>query len=73
MRVRNVLKGAGLVTASAALVTLITFAGILAFTFYNSSDWSGSAPIQAVSAALTREGTRSPGRTSWRRAAGPCC
>ena len=57
MRVRNVLKGAGLVTASAALVTLITFAGILAFTFYNSSDWNGSAPIRAVSAALTREGT----------------
>ena len=56
MRVRNVLKGAGLVTASAALVTLITFAGILAFTFYNSSDWNGSAPIRAVSAALTREG-----------------
>ena len=67
MRVRNVLKGAGLVTVSAALVTLITFAGILAFTFYNSSDWNGSAPIRAV---FTTGGTAS---RLYRRHIEPVC
>ena len=36
MNLRSLLKGAILVTASAALIAVITMAGILAFVFYHS-------------------------------------
>lgn len=58
MRMRSLLKGAGLVAAAAALIVLVTLAGLLAFVFYNTStgrDWS--APVGEVSQALTWDGT----------------
>ena len=57
MNVRSILKGSGLVTASAALIALVTLVGILVFTFYNISDRDGSASIREISAALTWDGT----------------
>ncbi len=45
MNLRSLLKGAMLVTASAALIAVITMAGILAFVFYHSDggrSWSVS-------------------------------
>ena len=58
MSLRSFFKGAMLVTAAAALVTLITLMGILAFIFYNSDggrDWGVS--LSQVSQALTWDGT----------------
>ena len=58
MRMRSLLKGAGLVAAAAALIVLVTLAGLLAFVAYNTStgrDWS--APVGEVSRALTWDGT----------------
>ena len=58
MSLRSFFKGAVLVTAAAALVTLITLIGILAFIFYNSDggrDWG--VPLSQVSQALTWDGT----------------
>ena len=55
MNVRSILKGSGLVTASAALIALVTLVGILVFTFYNISDRDGSASIR-------RSPPPSPGR-----------
>lgn len=57
MNLRSIVKGALLVTASAALVAFITMAGILAFIWYNSSggkNWGVS--VSQVSDSLTREG-----------------
>ena len=45
MSLRSIFKGAMLVTASAALIAVITLAGILAFVFYHSDggrDWGVS-------------------------------
>ena len=58
MSLRSIFKGAMLVTAAAALVSFITLAGILAFTFYNSDggrDWG--VPVSEVSQSLTWDGT----------------
>lgn len=58
MSLRSIFKGAMLVTASAALIAVITMAGILAFVFYHSDggrNWSVS--ITCVSDALTCDGT----------------
>ena len=58
MNLRSVLKGALLVTASAALIALITIAGVLAFLWYSSSGgryWGVS--VSQVSVSLTREGS----------------
>lgn len=57
MNLRSFFKGAMLVTASAALIAIITLAGLLAFTFYNSDggrDWG--VPARAVSNALVWDG-----------------
>lgn len=56
MNLRSIVKGALLVTASAALIAFITMVGILAFIWYNSSggrNWGVS--VSQVSAALTKE------------------
>ena len=47
MSLRSLLKGAILVTASAALIAGITIAGILAFVFYHSDggrSWTSRCP-----------------------------
>ena len=58
MSLRSIFKGAMLVTASAALIAVITLAGILAFVFYHSDggrDWGVS--MTKASSALTWDGT----------------
>ena len=58
MNLRSLLKGAILVTASAALIAVITLAGILAFIFYHSDGGrSWDAPVSRISSALTWDGT----------------
>lgn len=58
MSLRGLSKGALLVTASAALITVITMAGILAFIFYHSDGGrSWSVSITRVSDTLTWNGT----------------
>lgn len=58
MSLRGLFKGALLVTASAALITVITMAGILAFIFYHSDGGrSWSVSITRVSDTLTWNGT----------------
>ena len=58
MSLRSIFKGAMLVTASAALIAVITIAGILALAFYYSDGGrSWSVSVTRVSAALTYDGT----------------
>ena len=58
MSLRSIFKGAMLVTASAALIAVITIAGILAVAFYYSDGGrSWSVSITRVSDALTYDGT----------------
>ena len=58
MSLRSIFKGAMLVTASAALIAVITIAGILALAFYYSDGGrSWSVSITHVSDALTYDGT----------------
>ena len=58
MNLRSLLKGAILVTASAALIAVITMAGILAFVFYHSDGGrSWSVSVSSVSSTLTWNGT----------------
>ena len=58
MNLRSLLKGAILVTASAALIAVITIAGILAFVFYHSDGGrSWDAPVSKISSALVWDGT----------------
>ncbi len=58
MSLRSLLKGAVLVTASAALIAVITLAGILAFVFYHSDGGrSWDTPVSRISSALTWNGT----------------
>ena len=58
MSLRSIFKGAMLVTASAALIAVITIAGILALAFYYSDGGrSWSVSITRVSDALTYDGT----------------
>ena len=57
MKLRNLLKGAMLVTASVLLILFVMGLGCFAFGCYIVSDGQGwSAPIEKISAALTREG-----------------
>ena len=57
MSLRSIFKGAMLVTASAALIAVITIAGILALAFYYSDGGrSWSVSITRVSDALTYDG-----------------
>ena len=59
MNLRSLLKGAILVTASAALIAVITMAGILAFVFYHSDGgWSWDISVSRVSSTLTWDGTK---------------
>ena len=56
MNLRSILKGALLVTVSAALIAFITIAGFLAFIWYNSSggeNWGVS--VSQVSSSLARD------------------
>lgn len=58
MSVRSFLKGALLVAASAALITIVTLLGIFAFIYANTDggrDWSTS--MEALSDTLTWDGT----------------
>ncbi len=58
MKMRSLLKGAGLVAASAALIVALTLVGIWSFIFYNTDsgrDWS--APVGEISQALTWDGS----------------
>ena len=58
MSLRSLLKGAVLVTASAALIAVITMVGILAFIFYHSDggrNWAIS--VSRVSSTLTWDDT----------------
>ena len=58
MSLRSLLKGAVLVTASAALIAGITIAGILAFVFYHSDGGrSWDVSVSRVSSTLTWDGT----------------
>ena len=58
MNLRSLLKGAILVTASAALIAVITMAGILAFVFYHSDGGrSWDVSVSSVSSTLTWNGT----------------
>ena len=58
MSLRSLLKGAVLVTASAALIAVITMAGILAFVFYHSDGGrSWGVSVSSVSSTLTWNGT----------------
>ncbi len=58
MSLRSIFKGAVLVTASAALIAVITIVGILAFVFYHSNGGrSWDAPVSRISSALTWDGT----------------
>ena len=58
MNLRSLLKGAILVTASAALIAVITMAGILAFVFYHSDGGrSWGVSVSRVSSTLTWNGT----------------
>ena len=58
MSLRSLLKGAVLVTASAALIAGITIAGILAFVFYHSDGGrSWDISVSRVSSTLTWNGT----------------
>ena len=58
MNLRSLLKGAVLVTASAALIAVITMAGILAFVFYHSDGGrSWDVSVSSVSSTLTWNGT----------------
>ena len=58
MNLRSLLKGAILVTASAALIAVITMAGILAFVFYHSDGGrSWDISVSRVSSTLTWDGT----------------
>ena len=58
MSLRSIFKGAILVTASAALIAVITIVGILALAFYYSDGGrSWSVSITRVSDALTYDGT----------------
>ena len=58
MSLRSLLKGAVLVTASAALIAVITLAGILAFVFYHSDGGrSWDVSVSSVSSTLTWNGT----------------
>ena len=58
MKLRNLLKGAILVTVSALLIAVVTLLGLIAFLYYNSNggrDWS--TPMQKLSNALIWDGT----------------
>ena len=58
MSLRSIFKGVMLVTLSAALIAVITIAGILAFVFYHSDGgrrWD--APVSKISSALIWDGT----------------
>lgn len=58
MSLRSIFKGAMLVTASAALIAVITIAGILALAFYYSDGGrSWSVSLTRVSEALSYDGT----------------
>ena len=58
MNLRSLLKGAILVTASAALIAAVTVTGILAFIFYHSDGGrSWDAPVSRISSALVWDGT----------------
>ena len=58
MSLRSIFNGAMLVTASAALIAVITIAGILALAFYYSDGGrSWSVSVTRVSDALTYDGT----------------
>ncbi len=58
MNLRSLLKGAILVTASAALIAVITMAGILAFVFYHSDGGrSWDVSVSRVSSTLSWNGT----------------
>ena len=58
MSLRSLLKGAVLVTASAALIAGITIAGILAFVFYHSDGGrSWDVSVSRVSSTLSWNGT----------------
>ena len=57
MRFRSLLKGATLVTASAALIAVVMMLGIFSFAYYNSNggrDWS--TPLAKLSNTLTWDG-----------------
>ena len=57
MSLRSLFKGALLVTASAALIAVITIAGVLAFVFYHSDGGrSWDMPVSMISSALTWDG-----------------
>ena len=58
MKLRSLLKGAMLVTASALLIAAVTLLGLLAFIYYNSNggqDWN--TPMEQLSEALVWDGT----------------
>lgn len=58
MSLRSLFKGALLVTASAALIAIVTIVGILAFIFYHSDggrSWDMS--VSRISSTLTWDGT----------------
>ena len=53
MKARGLLKGAGLVAASAVLIVAVILAGILSFVYYNTAAgrvWG--VPLRLLSAAL---------------------
>ena len=57
MKLRNLFKGAVLVTASVFLVFVVMVLGCFAFGCYIVSDGQGwSAPVEKISASLTRDG-----------------
>ena len=58
MKLRNLLKGAMLVTVSALLIAVVTLLGLIAFLYYNSNggrDWS--TPMEKLSNVLIWDGT----------------
>lgn len=58
MKLRNLLKGAMLVTVSALLIAVVTLLGLIAFIYYNSNggrDWN--TPLEQISDALVWDGT----------------
>lgn len=58
MSLRSLFKGALLVTASAALIAVVTMVGILAFIFYHSDGGrSWDMPVSRISSTLTWDGT----------------
>ena len=58
MNLRSLFKGALLVTASAALIAVVTMVGILAFIFYYSDGGrSWDISVSRISSTLTWDGT----------------